>query len=90
MEMLRRVDAVRRSVYRCRMSTFEVVIGEVATEPAPVSDRGSTPEMRSVYWRGEAADEPAARALGYEAWDAKYGAGRQPVGALVAVTPVDE
>ena len=71
------------------MPTYEVRISE-AIERTPTSVRPSerTPEVRSVDWRGEAADEQAARLSGWRAWDEKYGAGRQPADAIVELTPV--
>ena len=46
------------------------------------------PEVRSIFWRGVAADDEAAKEAGWTAWDDEHGAGTQPVGALVNVTRV--
>lgn len=67
---------------------FEVHIGEIiATGAAPLHPGEPTPEVRSVFWRGEAIDQDAAKEAGYTAWDLKYGSGRRPAHALVSVTP---
>jgi hypothetical protein len=67
----------------------KVDIGEVSGVSHGQVPRGEpTPEIRSVFWRGEAADESAAQEAGWRAWDQKYGAARQPVDALVKVMSV--
>jgi hypothetical protein len=69
------------------MPTYEVQIGEVRATPAgPIRPGEPTPEVRSVFWRGEAVNEGAAKEAGYGAWEQKYGRGRAPVEALIAVT----
>lgn len=71
------------------MPSYEVHIGEVSdVSPGPLRAGEPTPEIRSVFWRGEAIDENAAKRSGYRAWDEKYGPGQQPVQALVSVTSI--
>jgi hypothetical protein len=73
------------------MPRYEVHIGEVSEVDVKQLHPGeATPEIRSVFWRGDAIDEADARAAGYAAWDQKYGRGRLPVQALVRVTSVAE
>lgn len=72
------------------MARFEVTIAETIRQmQAPVPDDAPTPMARSVYWSGEAKDSDAAKEAAYAAWDEKYGAGKQPVQAIVKVTPLD-
>jgi hypothetical protein len=54
------------------MPTFEVHIGEMTSFEAPVEPNEPTPEVRDVYWVGDAADPDAAREAGFVAWDEKY------------------
>jgi len=70
------------------MMRFEVHITEVIEHDQPLGPLDPTPEVRSVFWAGEADDEAGARAAAYVAWDGKYGPGKQPVQALVNVTPL--
>lgn len=69
------------------MARFEVHITEVIEHELP-GPLDPTPEVRSVFWAGEADDEAGARDAAYVAWDGKYGAGKQPVQALVNITSV--
>jgi hypothetical protein len=57
------------------MTRFEVNITEVIEheQPGPLD---LTPEVRSVFWAGEADDEASARDAAYVAWDSKYGSGK--------------
>jgi hypothetical protein len=72
------------------MSPFSVHIGETSTSfEAPIKPNEPTPVARDVYWEGEAEDEEAATEAGYRAWDEKYGSGRQPVGAVLRITPIN-
>ncbi|HEX3510363.1 MAG TPA: hypothetical protein VHT27_04605 [Solirubrobacteraceae bacterium] len=70
------------------MARFDVQITEFVEDREPPRPQDPTPEVRSVFWSGEADDEGAAREAGYVTWDGKYGPGRQPVQALVNVTPL--
>ncbi len=70
------------------MTRFEVTITDVIERNQPPGPLDPTPEVHSVFWAGEADDEAAAREAGYVAWDGKYGSGRQPVRALVNITPL--
>lgn len=67
------------------MLTYEVLIGEQFNELPALGRRDPAPEVRSVCWRGKAADEDAARDAAYEAWDRKYGAGQRPAHPYVKV-----
>jgi hypothetical protein len=72
------------------MARFEATITETILEmEAPVAPHEPTPEVRSVYWSGDAADQDAAKEAAYAAWDEKYGPGKQPVQALVKITALD-
>jgi hypothetical protein len=72
------------------MPKFSVEISETTRSfEAPVKPTEPTPEVRHVYWEGEAVDEDAAKEAGYAAWGEKYGADRQPVGAIVKITRLD-
>jgi hypothetical protein len=67
------------------MPRFSVHIGETSTSiEAPYWAIG-----RDVCWEGEAEDDDAAKDAAYRVWDDKYGPGRQPVGAIITVTPID-
>ncbi len=70
------------------MARFEVNITEVIEHEQSPGPLDPTPEVRSVFWAGEADDEAGARHAAYVAWDAKYGPGKQPIQALVNVTPL--
>jgi hypothetical protein len=70
------------------MTRFEVHITEIIEHDQPLGPLDPTPEVRSVFWAGEADDEAGARDAAYVAWDGKYGPGKQPVQALVNVTPL--
>jgi hypothetical protein len=63
---------------------YEVDIGDVGELPE-FDVRKPAPEVRSVHWRGLAADEEAAKAEGWNAWRQKYGEHSEPVEALVNV-----
>jgi hypothetical protein len=68
------------------MPRFQVHI----SEPPRVVDSRESPGglgsfARGSSWIGDAADEVAAIAAGWLAWDDKYGAGNQPADALVRV-----
>ncbi len=71
------------------MSKFEVTITETVTAfEAPVDPHELTPDVRGISWTGDAADNDAAKEAAYLAWDEKYGSGKQPVAAIVKITPV--
>jgi hypothetical protein len=72
------------------MPTFEVHIGEMTSFEAPVEPNEPTPEVRDVYWVGDAADPDAAREAGFVAWDEKYGPGKRPISAIVNVKALDD
>jgi hypothetical protein len=67
------------------MPRFNVHIGETSTSIAAPY----WAIVRDVYWEGQAADWEAAKKAAYRAWDDKYGPGRQPVGSIIRVTPID-
>jgi hypothetical protein len=71
------------------MPSFAVHIGEM-TPSFEVESHEPALEVRDVYWLGEAADPDAARGAGSVAWDVKYGPGKQPISANIAVTALDE
>jgi len=72
------------------MPRFGVHVGEIPPEVEPASDPAkAVPEVRDVYWTGEAADPDAAREAAHLAWDEKYGSGKQPISAIVNMTPLD-
>ncbi len=70
------------------MTEYEVTIAEsVAPEPEKHS---TSPMVRTVDWRGEAASEDAAREAAWAAWDEQYGGERErPTTAEVHVTQLD-
>jgi hypothetical protein len=70
------------------MARFEVNMTEVIEHEQTPDPLDPTPEVRSVFWAGEADDEAGARHAAYVAWDAKYGPGKQPIQALVNVAPL--
>lgn len=71
------------------MPRFEVSIGETTRSfEAPVQPNEPTPEVRTVYWAGEAINDEAAKEAAYRAWDEKYGEGKQPVAAITKITPL--
>ncbi len=73
------------------MPRFEVEIGEPPPVVDPHVDPGGVSScVRSVYWTGEAADGNKAKEAAYQAWDEKYGPGKQPVSAIVRVINLDE
>lgn len=76
-------------IYTFHMPRFEVSIGETTRSfEAPVQPNEPTPEVRTVYWAGEAINEEAAKEAAYRAWDEKYGEGKQPVAAITKITPL--
>ncbi len=50
------------------MTRFEVHITEVIEHDQPPGPLDPTPEVRSVFWAGEADDEAGARDAAYVAW----------------------
>lgn len=71
------------------LPSYSVQIADLdPVSSGPLRPEQRTPEVRSVVWSGEAADEDAAKSAAWHAWDEKYGHGRQPVNALVKVTSV--
>jgi hypothetical protein len=75
---------VRKLGYRLIVvPTYEVYIGDLSDDSGRLSPDAITPYVRTVAWRGEAADESTAIEAGWGAWDAKYGADRRPAHAHV-------
>jgi len=72
------------------MPRFEATITETIRQMrVPTADDEPTPVARSVRWVGEARDQDAAKEAADTAWDEKYGPGKQPVQAIVKVTPLE-
>jgi hypothetical protein len=70
------------------MARFEATITETIVQMEAPADDEPTPMVRTVYWAGEAADQDAAKEAAHAAWDQKYGPGKQPVQAIVKITPL--
>jgi len=72
------------------MARFEATITETIRQiELPAADDEPTPVARSVRWVGEARDQDAAKEAAYTAWDEKYGTSKQPVQAIVKITPLE-
>ncbi len=71
------------------MGRFEATITETIVQMEAHADDEPTPMARTVYWAGEAPDQDAAKEAAYAAWDEKYGPGKQPVQAIIKITPLE-
>jgi hypothetical protein len=71
------------------MTEYEVTISEPV---APEADKYPTsPMVRTVDWRGEAASEDAAREAAWDAWEERYGDERErPSQAEVHVLKLED